>query len=76
MGFDLFITSPQGHTRKALRSPYDRREDTAATVRAVITDLGRHAAAVEEFARKVTDAPLGETVTHEPTGTTFRTEEH
>lgn len=73
MPYNLFITSAEGRTAKALRSPYQLRLDTRRTVRVVVDDGNRDEAWA--FANKVADAPLGETVTHEATGVAFRTEE-
>lgn len=76
MPYNLFITRADGHTFKALRSPYTRRADTERTIRMIVTaPLAATTSSDIEFASGVTTAPLGETVTHQPTGIAFRTEE-
>ncbi len=75
MAFDLFITSPKGHTVKALSSPYATRLEVLRTVTVLLVNDGETQSAVDDFTDRVFHAPLGETVAHEASGTTFRTEE-
>ncbi|MFG2684183.1 hypothetical protein [Streptomyces sp. NPDC048392] len=57
--------------------PCAQRENAHAAVLMVIADHSREPTPTEdtEFADKVLTAPLGEILTHEPSGVTFRTEE-
>ena len=75
MPFDLFITSPRGRGYRSLNSPYDSREATRATVRMMLIESPSSSDETQGFIARVLDAPLGETVTHEATGISFRTEE-
>lgn len=75
MPYNLFVTQPGGTPRKSLRSPYNDRHDTTATVRMIIemaagSDEGRPLT----FAERVAAYPLGEDITHSGLGITFRTE--
>lgn len=76
MPFNLFITTPNGSTRKALNSPYVDRKDTIRTVRMVVVAEGDvYDERAQTFAERVSKYPLGETITHTDLNISFRTEE-
>lgn len=75
MPFDLYITSTQGRTVKALRSPYPDRNATRRTVVIVAGDEDIPPEETRAFADQVIAAPLGETVVNPHHGVAFRTEE-
>lgn len=71
--FNLYVTTSTGRTFKTLRSPYTNRTSAESTVRMQISpDFGTFRE-VSDFAKTVTAAPLGETVTHGASGISFRT---
>lgn len=77
MAFNLIVTTRKGRTFKALRGPYETREGTRATARNLLRDP-QHCLTIDEAnesAAQVVAAPLGETVTNEKSGLSFRTEE-
>lgn len=76
MPFNLYVGRRGGRSFKTLRSPYDTRQDTERTVHVILADtFPGPDDPIPGFAKQVSAAPLGETVTHAPTGRTFRTEE-
>lgn len=75
MPFNLYVTRPGGPTFKATGSPYTTREATAATVRTILAMGCPPDEEMEQFTTDVIDTPPGLTLTHEPTGIAFRTEE-
>jgi hypothetical protein len=74
MPFDLFITSTEGKTRRALRSPYATRQETGRTVRIVVANEWETRQEVDDFVTRVSTAGLGVSIRHEASGVTFRTE--
>ena len=75
MAFNLFITSPRGREYRSLNSPYESREMARSTIRMMLIDSPTSNEETQVFIARVLDAPPGETVTHEATGISFRTEE-
>lgn len=74
--YNLFVTTPQGHTFKTLNSPYPTRQ---AAMRTIIMSIRNSPEVTLEdataFARKAAGIPLGQTIEHATSGVTFRTEE-
>lgn len=75
MPFDLYVTTAEGQRFRTLNSPYDTRLAAALSVLTIIADKGVTIGEGKALALRVRNAELGETVTHEPSGITFRTEE-
>lgn len=76
MRFNLLVTRTDGVTFTTLRSPYGSRDDTRRTVAVILAEKAPPTASSDdvEFARRVSEKPLGESITHLRTGLTFRTE--
>lgn len=76
MRYHLFVTRRCGCTVKALNGPFDTRDDTRRVILANVHGNAPGPASTTDtvFARRASEIPLGETITHAATGIVFRTE--
>lgn len=77
MGYRLIVTRPDGTTFQTHINPLESLTAVGVAAMGVLgEEYGRITIGEgKAFGREVRDAALGETVTHEPSGYSFRTEE-
>lgn len=76
MTYRLIVTHPNGTQAHSTTDPLPDREATGmSALRALAAKNIKFGPEGIGFGRRVRDAAVGETVTHEPSGYTFRSEE-